>query len=355
MPAALALARALHLTPREALFLLRESRALPAELDANTAQALATSLNAAGVDATPIDVPPSSSRCASHPSLTGESPCDDCRTLVCPLCAPLCRSCTARRATAARWKRLRVVVLLTVLFAVASWGVWKQRSLNRRNAWLRPLRVSLVLVTTHTLTNDELLTWHDGAKSLERWFADEAERLGFRFEQPFSIQLAPNVVNENAPSPPETSGEWVNDSRAALGLRNQLEALATRGGGSESDLRIVIALRERGSSAHRVEGVGEAGGSVGLVEGTAGDVKLTLELLAIAHELLHLVGAQDAYDAEGHAIAPRGLAEPELGTSQRSAEVMVGEVPTGPREGRLPTSLSEVRIGEVTAREIGWR
>lgn len=355
MPAALALARTLHITPREALVLLRNARTLPAEFDANTAQALATSLKAAGVDATPIDVPPSSSRCDAHPSLTGELPCDDCRTLICPLCAPQCRTCAARRATTARWKRLRVVVLLTVLLGVAVWGALRQRSLNRRNAWLRPLRVSVVLVSPRTLSSEELLTWNDGTRDLERWFSDEAERLGFRFDQPFSIQLAPNVVNENAPSPPETSGEWVNDSRAALDLRDQLEALATRGGGGQSDLRIVVALRDRGDSPHRVEGVGEAGGSVGLVEGSVGDVKLTLELLAIAHELLHLVGAKDAYDAEGHAITPRGLAEPELGDAQHHAEVMVGEVPTGPHEGRLPTSLSEVRIGEVTAREIGWR
>jgi hypothetical protein len=33
---------------------------------------------------------------------------------------------------------------------------------------------------------------------------------------------------------------------------------------------------------------------------------------------------------------------------------MVGEVPIAPGRGRLPESLEELRVGPLTAREIGW-
>jgi hypothetical protein len=90
------------------------------------------------------------------------------------------------------------------------------------------------------------------------------------------------------------------------------------------------------------------------VEGTLGDTKVTLELIAVAHEVMHLLGARDGYDENGHAL-PRGFVEPDVGFPQHFAEVMVGEVPLSETEGRVPETLDEVRVGKVTAREIGWK
>jgi hypothetical protein len=354
--AAMALARLCHVTPREALSLLREPRVLPFELDTTAAAAACEALRAEGVEAAPVDVPPTSSRCGAHPALTGEAPCEDCRTLVCPLCLPHCGACAARRATAARWKRLRVAVLLLVLLGVAAWGLGRQRALDRRNAWLRPLYVAVVLVSSQPVDDAVHDAWSAGLAELDDWFAAEAERLQFHLARPVHFELAPGAVQADAPSPAAGTGSWVNDSKAALEFRAALEALATRAGASGAgDVRVVVALRPGGDGAHRVEGIGEAGGSVGLVEGTAGDTAITLELVAVAHEVLHLVGAADGYDAKGHAQVPRGYVEPERGLPQRFAEVMVGELPLGETEARIPRALDEVRIGDVTAAEIGWR
>ena len=84
MPAALALARVLRVTPREALQLLSEARVLPAEFDAATAQSTCSALRSHGVEASSLEVPPTTRRCTAHPALTGEAPCDDCRTLAGP-------------------------------------------------------------------------------------------------------------------------------------------------------------------------------------------------------------------------------------------------------------------------------
>lgn len=354
MPAALALARVLRLTPREALALLGQARVLPAELDPVTAEGACRALRALGVEASTVEVPPGTSRCPTHPSLTGEGPCEECRTLVCPLCLPRCGRCTARLAAAARWKRLRVGVLVALLLGLVAWGALRQRGLDRRTAWHRPLQVSVVLVGAQPVEEPERAAWSAGLGALDEWFAGEAVRLGLKLERPLHFELAPTTVLAEPPRPPQGSGEWLRDSQAALALRSTLKSLAARGQAPGAvDVQLLVALRPGGAGVHSVEGIGEAGGAIGLVEGTSGDTALTLELVAVAHELLHCLGARDGYDAQGHAL-PRGLVEPEEGLPQRFAEVMVGEVPLGPSQGRIPSSLQEVRIGEETAREVGW-
>jgi len=351
--AALVLARLGHLTPREALRLLRTPRVLPLELEPSAAASACERLRAEGVEAATVDVPTTSSRCDGHPALTGDTPCDDCRRLVCPLCAPRCRACAARRAAAARWKRLRVAVLLVVLAGVGAWAVRRQRALDRRRAWLRPLQVGVALVAEAPVGDEERAAWDAGLAELEAWFSEEAARHRFPLARPLRFALAPRALAAQAPRPPDATGAWLDDARAAVAFRSALEALADEAGvPRDTDLRVVVALRRGGR--HRVEGAGEAGGSVGLVEGTAGDTALTLELVAVAHEVLHLLGAADGYDENGHARVPRGYVEPELGLPQRWAEVMVGELPLADGEARVPKSLDEVRIGDVTAAEVGW-
>lgn len=348
MPAALALSRAVGITPREALRLLATPRVVPAEFTQEAASGLCAALQQLGVAAEPVNVPPSAGRCDAHPALTTDAQCTRCRKSVCPLCQPLCPPCAASVARAARWKRLRVAVLLVVLGGVAAFAYSKHRAQTSRHSWLRPLRVSVVLVSAAPVTTAERAAWAEGTQRLQQWFSREAARQDVRLDTPVVVTLAPEVVVADAPRPPDATGDWLTDSKAALDFRSQLEALAP----DDGTVRVLVALRSRGG--HRVEGVGEASGSVGLVEGTLGDTKLTLELLAIAHEVLHLLGARDGYDEHGHAL-PRGIVEPDRGFPQRFAEVMVGEVPLSATDGRVPEALDEVRLGEVTAKEIGWK
>ena len=218
--------------------------------------------------------------------------------------------------------------------------------------WARPLKISVVLVSAQPISAEVNRAWAEGLEALDAWFAGEAKRVGLPLGAPVHFELAPSTVLADAPKPAEQSGRFLEDSEQALSLRSQLTALAAHGNAPGLfDVRLVVALRE--GAGHLVEGAGEAGGTIGLVEGTSGDTQLTLELTAVAHELLHCLGARDGYDANGHAL-PRGLVEPELGFPQHFAEVMVGEVPLAPGQGRNPKSLDEVRVGDETAREVVW-
>jgi hypothetical protein len=112
-----------------------------------------------------------------------------------------------------------------------------------------------------------------------------------------------------------------------------------------------------GRSARFVEGVGEAGGEVGVVSVDLDASMVPAAWTAVIHEVLHTLGASDKYDATGRALYPDGFVEPARVPvyPQQLAEIMVGEIPLAPNRGKLPLSLDQLRVGAATAREIGWR
>jgi hypothetical protein len=105
-----------------------------------------------------------------------------------------------------------------------------------------------------------------------------------------------------------------------------------------------------------VEGASQEGGTVGVVEVELDRTMVDFALFVTTHELLHLLGAKDKYDASGRSLVPEGLAEPEQRPlyPQRHAEVMARNVALSPTEERPPESLSDLKVGATTAREIGW-
>jgi hypothetical protein len=358
------LARAFQLPLEAARQLLAEPRVLPRDLEEAEARRLVEGLRQHGVRGEAVAVAGGGrATCGSHPMLAPESPCTDCRELVCVLCRgaegePLCARCAALRTRRARAKWMRVVVLLTVLVLIVLWGTSRERSREARLEWSRPLEVVVVLLARGEVPPRVREAWGQGAGRLENWLAREAGRYRVDLETPVRFTVAGPVP---APAldftPPEES--LVARARHAWELSRTLSALdeAAGSGSRRWDARIYVVLEPAGVGGERlVEGMAEAGGSVGLVRGLLEDTELTLELTAVAHELFHCLGVPDAYDTRGHARVPEGLVEPrrEPLYPQPAAEVMVGEVPLGEAEGRLPESLDEVRVGPSTAAALRW-
>jgi hypothetical protein len=359
------LARAFQLPLEAARQLLSEERVLPRDLEAAEAQRLVEALRQHGVSCEPVAVAGHGSAvCGSHPSLSPESPCTDCRELVCVLCRgpegeALCARCAALRARRARAKWLRVSVLLVLLVLLVFWGASRSRLRETRLAWDRPLSVAVVLLVRDGEMRPEVQqAWRDGVGRLETWLDGEARRHGVDLDPPVRFTLAgPQSAAGLELSAPGDS--LVARVRHAWALSRSLAAVDEAAGlGSLGlDARIYVVLEPTGEGGERlVEGMAEAGGSVGLVRGVLEDTELTLELTAVAHELFHCLGAVDAYDAQGHARVPEGLVEPGRQPlyPQPAAEVMVGEVPLEEGQGRLPESLDEVRVGPSTAAALRW-
>ncbi len=356
--AAVALARAVGVSAAEAKALLASARVLPLELTPEAAGAVSEALAACGVSSQPVDAPPTTLRCAAHPRLTADLSCGRCGAAICPLCAqgprgPRCLACAAAERRSATWKWRRVAVLLLVLVPLAGLGLRQSRRRAARLAWARPLTVSVVLHSEAPVEAAVVDTWREGLVALEAWFTAEAARLEAPLPRPLSLSLVEPVRGGPRPRQPEPTGAWLDDVRAARAFRSALDALAAPTG----DVRLVVSLGASGAGRGRfVEGAAERYGEVGLVLAPGGEPELALELTAVAHELLHCLGAVDAYEPSGRARVPDGLAEPERVPPfpQRFAEVMVGELPVSPDAGRVPRSLEEVRIGPATARAIGW-
>ncbi len=259
------------------------------------------------------------------------------------------------------WAKWRVGLLVAVLIVVAAWAGGVQKFRRSRAHWNRPLEVAIVLLAPAGIDEARVARLRDALGDLDGRLS--AEFLRYRTGgPPFSFSLVGPIPFEGAlPFTPESPG-IVDRARHAWRLWRTLRGIHAASGFDPKpyDARIYLVLEPATSSGGAVttfaEGSGDVGGEVGFVRAAAGSNDAVLALTAVAHELLHCLGATDKYDASGHAVLPDGLAEPELSPQlpQRYAEWMVGEVPTGPGQGRLPSSLAELRVGPVTAREIGW-
>lgn len=259
------------------------------------------------------------------------------------------------------WRKWRVGLLVAVLIVIAAWAAGVQKIRSSRAHWNRPLEVAIVLLAPGAMDEARIARLRDGLGDLDSRLAAEFKR--YRGGgSPFSFSLVgPLPFNGALSFTPESPG-IVDRAKHAYRIWRTLRGIHSASGFDPKryDARIYLILEPETSAGGAVttfaEGSGAVGGEVGFVRAAAGSNDAVLALTAVAHELLHCLGATDKYDASGHAVLPAGLAEPQLLPQfpQRYAEWMVGEVPTGPGQGRLPTSLAELRIGPVTAREIGW-
>ena len=78
--------------------------------------------------------------------------------------------------------------------------------------------------------------------------------------------------------------------------------------------------------------------------------------LVLAHELLHTVGAQDKYNADGSPVFPDGYANPDKSPlyPQYRTEIMAGRRAISEHQNKMGSSLKSTVIGKTTAKELGW-
>jgi hypothetical protein len=256
-------------------------------------------------------------------------------------------------------KATRVAVLLVLLAVTGMWAASRTSARKARTAWDRPLTLAvLVLGEASPLAMARLRQTLDDLAlrlSTERATWDPAAS-----RQAFVLELVgPLPVERLPPVAPPGPGPFDRLVHAYDLWRGAAAAHAAAAGFTPGawDVRIyVVAVPPQQDAPRFAEGIGEVGGEVGVVRARFDERETLLAAGAIFHEAFHCLGATDKYDAAGHAVLPGGLAEPELvpRLPQRLAELMVGEVPLAPGQGRLPTSVAELGVGPVTAAEVGW-
>jgi hypothetical protein len=278
--------------------------------------------------------------------------------------------------------RVRVAFLSSVLLGVLIYAGRDYSARHARTDWARPLEVALVLLHARSeraaesvepgasesassaleeqpgpLDPEALATFIERVPALESALGREFERYGGAFRPIHFTIFGP--APEGA-APPAASAEpgWLEPLRVSYGLWRFARASDAASGVQGSfDGKIYVALSApRSARRALVEGLGQDGGRVAVTRIELSVDSVDFGLFVVAHELLHLLGASDRYAADGSALVPDGLGDPEREPlyPQDSVEVMARGRVLEPGREQPPSDLDELRVGRRTASEIGW-
>lgn len=250
---------------------------------------------------------------------------------------------------------IRLALLLAVLAFVAL-GAWLDR--RRSTDWDGTLRVTVYpLAASGDATTRGYLAGLDAAdfEDLEGFFAEEAGRHGVALAVPVRVRLSRAATG--LPPLPDADAGVIGIAAWSLGLRYWAWRVAANDPLPPPDIQVFAIY-------HAPDGGPAVPDSLGLSKGLMAIAHLYADrdadggnLVVMAHELLHTLGATDKYDrATLQPHEPEGLGEPDRSPPypQDHAELMAGRIALGAREAAMPEDLSQVLVGPVTAREIGW-
>lgn len=252
------------------------------------------------------------------------------------------------------FRRLRILALLIILLLVAA-GTWLARL--RSTDWDQPLVVAIYPVNADrsqaaadyidTLTRADFLP-------IESFFAQEAEQYDLPLGSPVEVVLAPEL--EEMPPAPPADRNVPGVMAWSLKMRYWAWRIA-RNGGPVADVQLFVLYHDPAANPRLAHSLGLQKGLLGVVHAYAADDYAGGNLVVIAHEFLHTLGATDKYDpATNLPLFPVGYAEPEQEPllPQALAEIMAGRIPHDARTADQARGLDETVVGEYTAREIRW-
>jgi hypothetical protein len=254
------------------------------------------------------------------------------------------------------WKTIRITVLLLLLIVVA--GVtWIDKV--RTTSWKQTLWVGIFPMNGDgSAVSDRYvsgLAVEDFA-SIERFFAEQANRYGVALARPIRIELYPPPSQRppvlKAGSGPLASTWW------SLKMRWYARGAADVPGRAPSHIRVFVLFHDPAVSEQVPHSLGLQKGLVGVVHAFADRSMRGQNNIVITHETLHTVGATDKYDpGSGEPLYPDGYAEPDRSPRypQEKAEIMAGTRPISATQEEMPEDLREEAVGHKTAVEIGWR
>ena len=250
-------------------------------------------------------------------------------------------------------RRLRIAILLFILAGVAI-STWQAK--YRTTAWNTPLWVAI-----YPVIGDDTPTvrrYLEGLKDssfeeIDRYMSEQAALHGLRLPDPLNLQL--RSVTDMPPLPPASS--VLGTMWWSLKLRWWAWRVEANDGEAPAHVQIFVVLHDPTLRQQVPHSLGLQRGLLGIVHAYASRPNHRRNLVVIAHELLHTLGATDKYDlATLQPQFPDGYADPDQQPRfpQQRAELMGGRIPENAANSHMPDSLAETMIGPVTAREINW-
>ncbi len=312
--------------------------------------------------------------CVDHVTSLASRSCRRCKRAICAECViiagsrALCAGCLQQLTRHRRQERARQLFMV-FLFAVF---------LFELSRWLRDERASVSPEGTVTVgiyqfvppggglhapivrrLNQPKSADVESLRSIGAWFDAERERYTGRAGPYLRLELRGPWLQ--AVQPPPLAGPddplWrvgLQSWRYARYFTDLAESRGLDPDGVAVRLFLVYGEAEGDLAAHSR---GSEKGRLAISFIALDEKNPAYALATVAHELAHTLGARDLYDeASGLSLYPQGFVEPfaEPLYPQRYAELMAVDRPLGSTTEAEVTSLSELRIGYLTAADLGW-
>lgn len=250
---------------------------------------------------------------------------------------------------------IRLALLLAVLVFVAL-GAWLDR--RRSTDWDGTLRVTVypIAVDDDATTRGYVAGLEDeDFDDLEDFFAEEAAAHDVELVDPVHVRIS-RAAREMPPLPAEDAGV-LGIAGWSLRFRYWAWRVAADDPLPPPDVQVFALYHAPDGRTALPDSLGLSKGLMAIAHLFADRDAAGSNLVVLAHELLHTLGASDKYDpATLQPHAPEGLAEPDRSPlyPQDYAELMGGRVALSAHEASMPEDLSQVLVGPATAQEIGW-
>jgi hypothetical protein len=250
------------------------------------------------------------------------------------------------------WRRIRIALLLLVLFVVAG-GAWSDR--QRTTSWSDPLWVGVFPVNAdgRPATGRYIAALErEQYADIDAFFAREAAEYGVTLEQPVKMLLYPQVTE----LPPRLEPGTSVAGRVWWSLRLRYYTWR-QAGDTPADVRVFVLYHDPEQTNAVPHSLGLQAGLLGVVYAFADENLDRQNNIVIAHEVLHTVGATDKYDPTSNLpVFPQGYGEPDAEPRypQSIAEIMAGRIAINEDEAEMPEGFADVVVGPETAVEIRW-
>lgn len=252
------------------------------------------------------------------------------------------------------FRKIRIGVLLLILVFVLV-NTWLDRVYSRD--WNGTLQVALYPVNIDGSAVSqrfiEQLSIQD-SDELTEFFTAQAADYQLSLQTPIRFALAPEL-KQGPPLPPH-HGSRFDIMWWSLKLR-WFTWRTPDPQGPTPIIRMFWLFHDPRQGNVLPHSTGLEKGLVGIAHAFADPAMARTNLVVVAHEVLHTLGATDKYNLDNNQpLFPDGYADPEQQPRypQQAAELMAGRIAVSDHEAQQPRSLRQVLIGPSTAREIAW-
>jgi len=254
------------------------------------------------------------------------------------------------------FRNIRVVVLLIILAIAAIYT--KEQRLNT-TSWYQPINVVIYPINGDLNSKTEEYIQRLTSKDftdIEKFFINGSKKYQLLVEKPIITSLG-KTVSSHPPRPPANRNSILNVILWSLKLRYWAYKNTPDETSNKNRIRLYV-LYHQGSGNQALEhSLGLQKGLIGVIHAYAKPSQNKQNVIVMAHEILHTVGATDKYSFQDNLpLYPSGYSNPEQKPlyPQRFAEIMAGRTPISSTQAKMPKDLRFCLVGHHTAKEINW-